>query len=59
MCAIQFLQLEDFINPHNEISGMIIDLEPQGVLFVDIRLLFVSMGFTHLNLLFLINRLNP
>jgi hypothetical protein len=38
MCAIRFLRLEDFINPNNEISGMIIHLEPQGVLFADVRL---------------------
>ncbi|CAF1634503.1 unnamed protein product, partial [Adineta ricciae] len=37
MCAIRFLRLEDFINPNNEISGMIIHLEPQGVLFADIK----------------------
>ena len=37
MCAIRFLRLEDFINPNNEISGMIIHLEPQGVLFADVR----------------------
>ncbi len=36
MCAIRFLRLEDFINPNNEISGMIIHLEPQGVLFADV-----------------------
>ncbi|CAF3512278.1 unnamed protein product [Rotaria socialis] len=37
MCAIRFLRLEDFINPNNEMSGMIIHLEPQGVLFADIK----------------------
>lgn len=37
MCAIRFLRLEDFINPNNEIGGMIIHLEPQGVLFADIK----------------------
>jgi hypothetical protein len=36
MCAIRFIRLEDFINPNNEISGMIIHLEPQGVLFADV-----------------------
>ncbi|CAF0971463.1 unnamed protein product [Didymodactylos carnosus] len=36
MCAIRFLRLEDFIN-QNDISGMIIHLEPQGVLFADIK----------------------
>jgi hypothetical protein len=36
MCGIRFLRLEDFINPNNEISGMIIHLEPQGLLFADV-----------------------
>ncbi|CAF1406656.1 unnamed protein product, partial [Didymodactylos carnosus] len=36
MCAIRFLRLEDFINQNN-ISGTIIHLEPQGVLFADIK----------------------
>ena len=36
MCAIQFLRLEDFLNPNNEFSGMIVHLEPQGVLFADV-----------------------
>lgn len=44
MCAIRFLRLEDFINPNNEISGMIIHLEPQGVLFADVC--FYTKSFT-------------
>lgn len=42
MCAIRFLRLEDFLNPNNEISGMIVHLEPQGVLFADVRSLRFS-----------------
>jgi hypothetical protein len=45
MCAIRFLRLEDFINPNNEISGMIIHLEPQGVLFADVSLSFCFFLF--------------
>lgn len=43
MCAIRFLRLEDFLNPNNEISGMIIHLEPQGVLFADVYILPFSL----------------
>ena len=45
MCAIRFLRLEDFLNPNNEISGMIVHLEPQGVLFADVRS-FVHLSFS-------------
>jgi len=44
MCAIRFLRLEDFINPNNEIGGMIIHLEPQGVLFADVCVLFCEFN---------------
>jgi hypothetical protein len=40
MCAIRFIRLENFLNQNNETSGMIIHLEPQGLLFADVCLFY-------------------
>jgi hypothetical protein len=36
MYGVRFIRLEDFINENDEISGMIIHLEPQGLVFGEV-----------------------
>ena len=38
LCAIKYLRLEDFID--NRMNGMMINLEPQGILFADVRKIY-------------------
>lgn len=38
LCAVKFLRLEDFIDDVRH--GMALQLEPQGLLFAEVRLLF-------------------
>ena len=40
MCAVKFLRLEDFLD--NQRHGIAIHLEPQGILFAEVR--FQGMG---------------
>ena len=35
MCAVKFLRLEDFLDDRRQ--GMAVQLEPQGILFVEVR----------------------
>lgn len=41
MAAIKFLRLEDFLD--NQRHGMAIHLEPQGILFAEVRLLLLPI----------------
>jgi len=45
MCAIRFIRLEEFIDRDN---GMIIHLEPQGLLFAHVCLFFYLISFIDL-----------
>jgi hypothetical protein len=54
MCGIRFIRLEDFINENNDTSGMIIHLEPQGLLFAEVCFVY----FIHYFVFYLLNRLN-
>jgi hypothetical protein len=50
MYGVRFIRLEDFINENDEISGMIIHLEPQGLLFATVRF-FSFINYLFINLL--------
>jgi len=41
LCAIKFLRLEDFID--NQFHGMVLHLEPQGILFAEIKFINPSI----------------
>lgn len=43
MCAIKFLRLEDFLEDQKH--GMAVHLEPQGILFAEVRPLSLSLLF--------------
>jgi hypothetical protein len=47
---VKTFRLEDFINSKNEISGIIIHLEPQGLLFATVRF-FSFINYLFINLL--------
>jgi len=34
MCAVKFLRLEDFLDDRRQ--GMVVQLEPQGILFAEV-----------------------
>jgi protein kinase N len=51
LCALKYLRLEDFIDYH--LNGMVIHLEPQGILFAEVNFPFFEQKLTpqYLNLL--------
>ncbi len=41
MCAVKFLRLEDFLDAKQD--GMIVHLEPQGILFAEVGIKVVTV----------------
>ena len=41
MCAVKFLRLEDFLDDRSQ--GMAVQLEPKGILFAEVRHVFVCV----------------
>jgi len=59
MSAIKFIRLEDFLDDQHQ--GMPIDLEPQGILFAEVRSLFAQrlpLMFPHWSLPGLLGAMN-